>query len=61
MNAKLIILSKQDQEVLVSALLNPPDPNEKLRAVAKAYKRKWGTSNFWCQHELQMLLQYAFS
>ena len=31
-------LSKQDREVFVNALLNPPEPGEKLRDSAKRYK-----------------------
>ncbi|MDF0551675.1 DUF1778 domain-containing protein [Kamptonema sp. UHCC 0994] len=32
-------LSKNDSEVFVNALLNPPEPGEKLRESAKRYKQ----------------------
>lgn len=35
-------LSKQDREVFVNALLNPPEPGEKLRDSAKRYKQRMG-------------------
>lgn len=35
-----IILTKQDQQVFVAALLNPPEPSAKLRDAAQRYKQK---------------------
>lgn len=35
-----MILTKQDQEVFVAALLNPPEPSAKLRNAAQRYKQK---------------------
>ena len=35
-------LSKNDSEVFVNALLNPPEPGEKLRDSAKRYKQRMG-------------------
>ncbi|WP_341525320.1 DUF1778 domain-containing protein [Nostoc sp. UHCC 0302] len=37
-----MILTQQDQEAFVSALLNPPEPSAKLRSAAKHYKQKMG-------------------
>ncbi|BCL34694.1 DUF1778 domain-containing protein [Nostoc sp. MS1] len=39
---EMMILSRQDQEVFVEALLNPPAPNAKLRAAAQRYKQNMG-------------------
>lgn len=36
----LLDLSVRDQEVIFSAVLNPPSPNEHLRAAAKKYFRR---------------------
>lgn len=38
----LLKLSKNDREVFVNALLNPPEPGEKLRDSAKRYKQRMG-------------------
>ena len=35
-------LSQRDREVFVNALLNPPEPGEKLRSSAKRYKQRMG-------------------
>ncbi|QLE55241.1 DUF1778 domain-containing protein [Nostoc sp. TCL26-01] len=35
-----MILTKQDQEVFVAALLNPPEPSTKLRNAAQRYQQK---------------------
>ncbi|NDJ26006.1 DUF1778 domain-containing protein [Nostoc sp. B(2019)] len=39
---EMMSLSKEDQEVFVSALLNPPEPSTKLQAAAQRYKRNIG-------------------
>ncbi|MBD2295870.1 DUF1778 domain-containing protein [Anabaena sphaerica FACHB-251] len=39
---EIMILSRKDQEVFVEALLNPPEPSEKLRAAAQRYKKNMG-------------------
>jgi uncharacterized protein (DUF1778 family) len=39
---EMMILSVRDQEVFVEALLNPPNPSEKLRTAAQRYKQKIG-------------------
>ncbi len=36
---EIIILSKKDQEVFVDALINPPEPNQKLIDSFKKYKK----------------------
>ena len=36
---EIMILSVQDREVFVEALLNPPEPSDKLRAAASRYKQ----------------------
>ncbi|MBW4613520.1 MAG: DUF1778 domain-containing protein [Desmonostoc vinosum HA7617-LM4] len=36
---EMMILTKQDQEVFVTALLNPPEPSAKLRDAAQRYKQ----------------------
>lgn len=38
----ILKLSKNDSEVFVNALLNPPEPGEKLRDSAKRYKQRMG-------------------
>jgi uncharacterized protein (DUF1778 family) len=38
----ILKLSKSDREVFVNALLNPPEPGEKLRDSAKRYKQRMG-------------------
>lgn len=40
MEHEKMILTKQDQEVFVAALLNPPEPSAKLRNAAQRYKQK---------------------
>lgn len=37
---EILVLSANDREVFVNALLNPPAPNEKLRKAARRYKQK---------------------
>lgn len=37
---EIMILSARDRAVFVEALLNPPEPSNKLRAAAKRYKQK---------------------
>lgn len=39
---EMITLSARDREVFVEALLNPPAPNEKLRAAAQRYRQNMG-------------------
>lgn len=39
---EMMILSVRDREVFVEALLNPPNPSEKLRTAAQRYKQKIG-------------------
>ncbi len=39
---EMMILSKQDQEIFVEALLNPPEPSAKLKAAAQRYKQNMG-------------------
>ncbi|MBH8554855.1 DUF1778 domain-containing protein [Nostocaceae cyanobacterium CENA357] len=39
---EMIILSRQDQEVFVEALLNPPEPSAKLKTAAQRYKQNMG-------------------
>lgn len=36
---EMMILSRQDQEVFVAALLNPPAPSTKLKTAAQRYKQ----------------------
>jgi uncharacterized protein (DUF1778 family) len=38
----MMILSRQDQEVFVEALLNLPEPSAKLKAAAQRYKQNMG-------------------
>lgn len=38
----IVILSARDRAVFVEALLNPPEPSNKLRAAARRYKQKMG-------------------
>ena len=42
---EIMVLSKKDQEVFIEALLNPPAPNQKLRAAAERYKKNMGIYN----------------
>lgn len=37
-----IILSERDWEIFVSALENPPEPNEALKAAFKKHQEKYG-------------------
>ncbi|MCL1491784.1 MAG: DUF1778 domain-containing protein [Pseudanabaena sp. Salubria-1] len=37
-----LVLSREDSEAFVNALLNPPEPNEALKAAAKRYKKIMG-------------------
>ena len=39
---EMMILSVQDREVFVEALLNPPEPSDKLKAAAQRYKQQMG-------------------
>lgn len=39
---EMMILSVRDREVFVEALLNPPNPSDKLRSAAQRYKQKIG-------------------
>lgn len=39
---EMMILSAQDREVFVKALLNPPEPSAKLWAAAQRYKQQMG-------------------
>lgn len=36
---EIMILSKQDQEVFIEAMLNPPEPSTKLKAATQRYKQ----------------------
>jgi uncharacterized protein (DUF1778 family) len=37
-----IILSRQDWEIFYDALVNPPEPNEKLRQATRRYRERAG-------------------
>jgi uncharacterized protein (DUF1778 family) len=37
-----ILLSREDQQAFVQALLQPPEPNARLKRAAKAYLRRGG-------------------
>jgi uncharacterized protein (DUF1778 family) len=37
-----ITLSKQDWDIFYDALINPPEPNEKLKAAARRYRERIG-------------------
>ena len=37
-----IVLSERDWEIFVSALENPPEPNEALKAAFKEYMEEYG-------------------
>ncbi|MFM6248160.1 MAG: DUF1778 domain-containing protein [Dolichospermum sp.] len=39
---EIMILSRKDQEIFVKALVNPPEPSEKLRLAAQRYKKNIG-------------------
>ena len=39
---EIMVLSRKDQEVFVEALLNPPEPSNKLRLAAQRYKKNMG-------------------
>ncbi|WP_298916710.1 DUF1778 domain-containing protein [uncultured Nostoc sp.] len=39
---EMMILSREDQEVFVEALLNPPEPSAKLKTAAQRYKQNMG-------------------
>ena len=39
---EMMILSRQDQEVFVEALLNPPEPSAKLKTAVQRYKQNMG-------------------
>jgi uncharacterized protein (DUF1778 family) len=39
---EMMTLSVRDREVFVEALLNPPDPSNKLQAAAQRYRQKMG-------------------
>lgn len=39
---EIMTLSAQDRAVFVQALLNPPEPSQKLRAAAQRYKQRIG-------------------
>lgn len=41
---EMMTLSVRDSEVFVEALLNPPEPSDKLRAAAQRYKQNMGAS-----------------
>ncbi len=36
---EIMELTKRDREIFVEALLNPPEPNEKLRKAAEKYQK----------------------
>jgi uncharacterized protein (DUF1778 family) len=38
-----IVLSREEQLAFVKALLNPPEPNARLKRAAKAYRQRTGT------------------
>ncbi len=40
MNHETLLASKRDSEIFFDAILNPPEPNQKLRAAAAKYKKK---------------------
>ena len=37
-----ITLSAKDWDVFYDALINPPEPNEKLKAAARRYRERFG-------------------
>jgi uncharacterized protein (DUF1778 family) len=37
-----IVLSSEDCDVFYSALIDPPQPNEKLEAAARGYRERFG-------------------
>jgi uncharacterized protein (DUF1778 family) len=39
---EIMVLSRQDKEIFVEALLNPPLPSEKLQSAAQLYKQNIG-------------------
>ncbi|MFM6868714.1 MAG: DUF1778 domain-containing protein [Dolichospermum sp.] len=39
---EIMILSRKDQEIFVEALVNPPEPSEKLRLAAQRHKKNMG-------------------
>lgn len=40
MNHETLLASQRDREVFFEALMNPPEPNEKLMSAAQKYKKK---------------------
>lgn len=41
---EIMTLTGHDREIFIEALLNPPEPSERLRAAAQRYKRVMGDS-----------------
>jgi len=39
---KTLVLSREDSEVFINVLLNPPEPNEALKTAAKRYQEIMG-------------------
>ena len=39
---EITILSRKDSEIFVEALVNPPQPSDRLQAAAKRYRDKMG-------------------
>jgi len=52
---EIMLLSKKDQEVFVEALLNPPEPSEKLRLAAQRYKKNMGIYSTFSLSEVQLM------
>ena len=52
---EIMLLSKKDQEVFVEALLNPPEPSEKLRLAAQRYKKNMGIYSTFSLSEVQIM------
>lgn len=42
---EIMTLTGRDREIFIESLLNPPEPNERLRAAAERYQQTTGTSD----------------
>ena len=52
---EIMVLSRKDQEIFVEALLNPPEPSEKLRLAAQRYKKNMGIYSTFSLSEVQLM------
>jgi uncharacterized protein (DUF1778 family) len=52
---EIMVLSRKDQEIFVEALLNPPEPREKLRLAAQRYKKNMGIYSTFSLSEVQLM------